>query len=225
VKPASTVLFLVEKGMGKLEFKEIVEAIIVGDVEKTKTLTREMLNEGVSPHDVIEKGLMEGMNLVGDKFEKREYFLPDLLVAAEAVKRATEIIKPFLKGERGRGTIVIGTVSGDIHDLGKNLVASTLEASGFRVVDLGVDVPPERFVSAAKEEKANIVAMSALITTTMLGMKDIIESLARDGVRKKVKVMVGGAPVDEEFARKIGADRYARTSRDAARKALELVNG
>jgi len=169
--------------------------------------------------------LMEGMNLVGDKFEKREYFLPDLLVAAEAVKRATEIIKPFLKGERGRGTIVIGTVSGDIHDLGKNLVASTLEASGFRVVDLGVDVPPERFVSAAKEEKANIVAMSALITTTMLGMKDIIESLARDGVRKKVKVMVGGAPVDEEFARKIGADRYARTSRDAARKALELVNG
>jgi len=211
--------------MGELEFKEIVEAIIVGDVEKTKTLTREMLNEGVSPHDVIEKGLMEGMNLVGDKFEKREYFLPDLLVAAEAVKRATEIIKPFLKGERGRGTIVIGTVSGDIHDLGKNLVASTLEASGFRVIDLGVDVPPERFVSVAKEEKANIVAMSALITTTMLGMKDIIESLARDGVRKKVKVMVGGAPVDEEFARKIGADRYARTSRDAARKALELVNG
>jgi len=211
--------------MENAEFKEIVEAIIVGDVEKTKTLTREMLNEGVSPHDVIEKGLMEGMNLVGDKFEKREYFLPDLLVAAEAVKRATEIIKPFLKGERGRGTIVIGTVSGDIHDLGKNLVASTLEASGFRVVDLGVDVPPERFVSAAKEEKANIVAMSALITTTMVGMKDIIESLVRDGVRKKVKVMVGGAPVDEEFARKIGADRYARTSRDAARKALELVNG
>jgi len=208
-----------------LEFKKIVEAILVGDVEKTKVLTQEMLNKGISPHDVIEKGLMEGMNLVGDKFENREYFLPDLLVAAEAVKRATEIIKPHLKGDIGRGTVVIGTVSGDIHDLGKNLVASTLEASGFKVVDLGVDVPSERFVNAAKEEKANIVAISALITTTMLGMKDIIEAMVKSGIRKEVKVMVGGAPLDEEFARKIGADRYARTSRDASRKALELVNG
>ncbi len=211
--------------MAESEFKEIVEAVLIGDVEKTKTLTREMLNKGVSPHDVIEKGLMEGMNLAGDRFEKREYFLPDLLVAAEAVKRATEIIKPFLKGERGRGTVVIGTVSGDIHDLGKNLVASTLEASGFRVVDLGVDVSPERFVNAAKEENANIVAISALITTTMMGMKDVIEAMVKSGIRKEVKVMVGGAPLDEEFARKIGADRYARTSRDAARKAMELVNG
>ncbi len=211
--------------MAESEFKDIVEAVLVGDVKKTKSLAQEMLNKGVSPHDVIEKGLMEGMNAVGDKFEKREYFLPDLLVASEAVKRATEIIKPFLKGEKGKGTVIIGTVSGDIHDLGKNLVASTLEASGFKVVDLGVDVLPQRFVSSAKEEKADIVAISALITTTMLGMKDIIESLERDGIRKKVKVMVGGAPVDEEFARKIGADRYARTSRDAARKALELVNG
>jgi len=211
--------------MGESEFKEIVEAVLIGDVEKTKTLTREMLEKGISPHDVIEKGLMEGMNLVGDKFEKREYFLPDLLVAAEAVKRATEVLKPFLKGERGRGTVVIGTVSGDIHDLGKNLVASTLEASGFTVVDLGVDVPPERFVNAAKEENANIVAISALITTTMMGMKDVIEAMVKSGIRKEVKVMVGGAPLDEEFARKIGADRYARTSRDAARKAMELVNG
>jgi len=208
-----------------LEFKKIVEAVLVGDVEKTKALTQEILNKGVSPHDVIEKGLMEGMNLVGDKFEKREYFLPDLLVAAEAVKRATEIIKPHLKGERGRGTVVIGTVSGDIHDLGKNLVVSTLEASGFKVVDLGVDVPSEKFVNAVKEEKANIVAISALITTTMLGMKDIIEAMVKDGIRKEVKVMVGGAPLDEEFARKIGADRYARSSRDATRKAVELVNG
>jgi 5-methyltetrahydrofolate--homocysteine methyltransferase len=211
--------------MGEFEFKEIVEAVLIGDVEKTKTLTQEILKKGVSPHDIIEKGLMEGMNLVGDKFERREYFLPDLLVAAEAVKRATEIIKPFLKGERGRGTVVIGTVSGDIHDLGKNLVASTLEASGFRVVDLGVDVSPERFVNAAKEENADIVAISALITTTMMGMKDVIEAMVKSGIRKEVKVMVGGAPLDEEFARKIGADRYARTSRDAARKAMELVNG
>jgi len=211
--------------MGKLEFKKIVEAVLVGDVEKTKALTQEILNKGVSPHDVIEKGLMEGMNLVGDKFEKREYFLPDLLVAAEAVKRATEIIKPHLKGERGRGTVVIGTVSGDIHDLGKNLVVSTLEASGFKVVDLGVDVPSEKFVNAVKEEKANIVAISALITTTMLGMKDIIDAMVKDGIRKEVKVIVGGAPLDEEFARKIGADRYARSSRDATRKAVELVNG
>jgi 5-methyltetrahydrofolate--homocysteine methyltransferase len=211
--------------MGEFEFKEIVEAVLIGDVEKTKTLTQEILKKGVSPHDIIEKGLMEGMNLAGDKFEKREYFLPDLLVAAEAVKRATEIIKPFLKGERGRGTVVIGTVSGDIHDLGKNLVASTLEASGFTVIDLGVDVSPERFVNAAKEENADIVAISALITTTMMGMKDVIEAMVKSGIRKEVKVMVGGAPLDEEFARKIGADRYARTSRDAARKAMELVNG
>lgn len=211
--------------MENQEFKKIVEAILVGDIEKTKDLTQEILNEGVSPHDVIEKGLMEGMNLVGDKFENREYFLPDLLVAAEAVKRATEIIKPHLKGEKGKGTVVIGTVSGDIHDLGKNLVVSTLEASGFKVVDLGVDVPAERFVNAVKEEKANIVAISALITTTMLGMKDIIEAMVKDGIRKEVKIMVGGAPLDEEFARKIGADRYARSSRDATRKAVELVNG
>lgn len=211
--------------MENQEFKKIVEAILVGDIEKTKVLTQEILNKGVSPHDVIEKGLMEGMNLVGDKFENREYFLPDLLVAAEAVKRATEIIKPHLKGEKGKGTVVIGTVSGDIHDLGKNLVVSTLEASGFKVVDLGVDVPAERFVNAVKEEKANIVAISALITTTMLGMKDIIEAMVKDGIRKEVKIMVGGAPLDEEFARKIGADRYARSSRDATRKAVELVNG
>jgi len=211
--------------MENQEFKKIVEAILVGDIEKTKALTQDILNKGVSPHDVIEKGLMEGMNLVGDKFENREYFLPDLLVAAEAVKRATEIIKPHLKGEKGRGTVVIGTVSGDIHDLGKNLVVSTLEASGFKVVDLGVDVPAERFVNAVKEEKANIVAISALITTTMLGMKDIIDAMVKDGIRKEVKVIVGGAPLDEEFARKIGADRYARSSRDATRKAVELVNG
>jgi len=211
--------------MGESEFKQIVDAVLVGDVEKTKILTQEMLNKGISPHDVIEKGLMEGMNLVGDKFERREYFLPDLLVAAEAVKRATEVLKPFLKGEKGRGTVVIGTVSGDIHDLGKNLVASTLEVSGFRVVDLGVDVSSERFVDSAKKEKADIVAISALITTTMVGMKDVIEALEREGIRKEVKVMVGGAPLDEEFARKIGADRYARTSRDAARKAVELVDG
>jgi len=211
--------------MEQFDFKKIVEAVLLGDVEKTKTLTQEMLKKGISPHDLIEKGLMEGMNLAGDKFERREYFLPDLLVAAEAVKGATKIIRPFLKGERGKGTVVIGTVSGDIHDLGKNLVASTLEASGFRVVDLGVDVPAERFVKAVREEKADIVAISALITTTMLGMRDVIESLKRDGIRKEVKVMVGGAPVDEEFSKKIGADRYARTSRDAARKAVELVSG
>ncbi len=218
-------MFLVEKEMGESEYKQIIEAVLVGDIEKTKALTQEMLAKGISPHDVIEKGLMEGMNLVGDKFENREYFLPDLLVAAEAVKRATEIIKPHLKGERGKGTVVIGTVSGDIHDLGKNLVASTLEASGFRVVDLGVDVPPERFVNTVKKEKANILAISALITTTMVGMRDIIEMLAKSGIRKEVKVMVGGAPLDEDFAKRIGADRYARTSRDAARKALELVEG
>lgn len=210
--------------MGESEYKQIVEAVLIGDIEKTKALTQDILNKGISPHDVIEKGLMEGMNLVGDKFENREYFLPDLLVAAEAVKRATEVLKPFLKGEVAKGTVVIGTVSGDIHDLGKNLVASTLEASGFRVVDLGVDVSAERFVDAVKEEKANIVAISALITTTMLGMEDIIEAMVKDGIRKEVKVMVGGAPLDEEFARKIGADRYARSSRDATRKAVELVD-
>jgi len=207
------------------EFEEIVEAVLVGNVEKTKALVQKMLEKGISPHDLIEKGLTVGMNLVGDKFEKREYFLPDLLVAAEAVKQATEIVRPFLKGERRKGTVVIGTVSGDIHDLGKNLVASTLEAAGFRVVDLGVDVSPEKFVRTAKEEKANIVAISALITTTMVGMKDVIEAMVKDGIRKEVKVMVGGAPLDEKFARKIGADRYARTSRDALRKAVELVNG
>jgi len=208
------------------ELEKFAKFIETGDVERVRSLTEELLAKGITPSRIVEEGVVPGMDVVGQKYESGEYFLPELFMAGEAAKVVTAIIKPYLKkeGAKALGTVVIGTVFGDVHNVGKDLVASTLEGVGFKVTDLGVNVPAETFVEAAKKENADIVAMSALITTTMLNMKDVIKALNSGGIRSKVKVMVGGAPLDEKFAKEIGADAYGKDPREAVLKARELLS-
>ena len=208
------------------ELEKFAKFIETGDVERVRSLTEELLAKGITPSRIVEEGVVPGMDIVGQKYESGEYFLPELFMAGEAAKVVTAIIKPYLKkeGAKALGTVVIGTVFGDVHNVGKDLVASTLEGVGFKVTDLGVNVPAETFVEAAKKENADIVAMSALITTTMLNMKDVIKALNSGGIRSKVKVMVGGAPLDEKFAKEIGADAYGKDPRQAVLKARELLS-
>jgi 5-methyltetrahydrofolate--homocysteine methyltransferase len=212
-----------EEEMQQLE--KIAKLIEKGDIENVRSLTEELLAKGIAPSRIVEEGIVPGMDVVGQKYERGEYFLPELFMAGEAAKVVTGIIKPYLKKEgiKGLGTIVIGTVFGDVHDVGKNLVASTLESVGFKVTDLGTNVSPENFVEAAKREEADIVAMSALITTTMLNMREVIKALDSAGVRSKVRVMVGGAPLNESFAKEIGADAYGKDPKEAVLKARELL--
>ena len=210
--------------MEKLErFAKLIEE---GDVESVTALTEELLAEGVAPSKIVEEGVVPGMAVVGEKYDSGVYFLPELFVAGEAGKAVTEILRPHLKkaGAKPLGTIVIGTVFGDVHNVGKDLIAATLEGVGFNVTNLGVNVSPEEFVEAAKRENADIVAMSALITTTMIGMKDVMKALDSAGIRSKVKVMVGGAPLGDDFAKEIGADAYGKDPKQATAKARELVS-
>lgn len=185
------------------------------------------LKAGLPPYLIIEKGLVRGMDMVGQRFESREYFFSDMLVAANIMKSSIETLKPYIKKEKATakpiGTVVLGTVKGQIHSLGKDLVALMLRVAGFNVIDLGVDVPPERFTEKAREVDADIIAMSALLTMTLPNMKKVIDLLKREGMRDRVKVMVGGRAVTEEYAREIGADAYGRSAFDAAPKAKELV--
>ncbi|MFQ5996288.1 MAG: corrinoid protein [Dehalococcoidales bacterium] len=186
-------------------------AIDVGDREKTIQLTNEALSAGASPQDIIVHGLQAGMAVVGEKFSSGAYFLPDMLMAARAMKAALEILKPSLKetGIPTIGKVVIGTVEGDIHDIGKNIVATFLSGNGFEVFDLGVDVPDQKFIAEVREKKPDILGLSSLVTTTMPAMGSIIKSLEEAGLRANVKVIVGGAPVTQHFAENIGADAYA----------------
>ncbi|NHV06650.1 MAG: cobalamin-binding protein [Thaumarchaeota archaeon] len=188
----------------------IRDSIVNLDFDKSREYTLKALESGVKPQEIISKSIAEGMDIVGKKFEASEYFLSELIVAGEIGKEITKILEPHLKGTEVKklGKVVIGTVRGDLHDIGKNIVAIMLEAAGFEVVDLGADVPPEKFVEAVKKENPDIVAMSALLTVTMVEMKNVIEALKEAGLRSKVKVIVGGAPVTEEFAKSIGADGY-----------------
>lgn len=208
------------------ELEKFAQLIEKGDVEGIKPLTEELLAKGVTPAQIVEQGVSPGMEVVGKKYESGEYFLPELFLAGEAGKAVTEILRPHLikGGAKALGTVVIGTVFGDVHDVGKNLVASTLEGVGFNVINLGVNVSPEEFVEAAKRENAEIVAMSALISTTMLNMKDVMQALNSAGIRSQVKVMVGGAPLGVDFAREIGADAYGKDPRQAVSKARELLS-
>jgi methylmalonyl-CoA mutase cobalamin-binding domain/chain len=166
------------------------------------------------------------MDIVGEKFQSGEYFLPELLLAAKAVEACSSFVKPLIKGDMGRnkGTIVMGTVSGDIHDLGKNIVITTMESGGFRVVDAGVDVTVDAFINAVRTEKARILGMSALLTVTMVKMEEVIKALRDESDLSHVKVMIGGAPVDQEFAERIGADAYGKDARDALVKAREWAS-
>ncbi|NPV29014.1 MAG: corrinoid protein [Firmicutes bacterium] len=206
-------------------FEKISEAVIRGESEAVVAAVREALEAKIDAFSIVENGLTKGMDVVGEKFERQEFFLPDLLIAANAVKSAMEILKPHLatRSAGKEAVVVIGTVEGDIHDIGKNLVASALEASGFKVIDLGVNVPPAEFVKSVKEYNPDIVACSALITATMVNIKDVINALKEAGVRDKVKIMVGGAPLSREFAESAGADYYGRTVRDAVVIAKNIV--
>ena len=199
------------------------------EIDKVKDAVEEALKAGIPAIRIIEEGLAEGMRIVGDRFEKGEYFLAELVAAGETFKEAMEVLRPKLMEEgstvKKLGKVVIGTVRGDLHDIGKSIVATMLESAGFEVYDLGVDVSPEEFVRKAKEVNADIVAMSALLTTTMIEMRNVIEELKRAGIRDRVKVIIGGAPVTEEFAREIGADAYAEDAVKAVEVCKRLVGG
>jgi len=206
-------------------FTDLISALTEFNVDTSTAEVQKLLDSGVDPFDIIENGLMQAMDIVGKNFEEGSFFLPELLLTAKAVEACSALIQPVLTPDQQllRGTIVVGTVAGDIHDLGKNLIISTLESAGFRVIDLGVDVPSQTFVETVRREKAKILAMSALLTVTMVRMEEIIQTLRNDPELKDVKVMVGGAPVDQKYADTIGADAYGANALEAMQKARQLA--
>jgi len=210
------------------KYQELADAIIRGDNIKSKEITQELVSKGVPATEILNEGLIAGMDVVGKRFKANEMYIPEVLIAARAMHAAMDVLKPLLteSGAPVKGTVLIGTVQGDLHDIGKNLVAMMLEGAGFTVIDIGVDVPAEKFVEAIKENKADIVGLSALLTTTMPAMKEVIEAIRKDPEIKDVKVMVGGAPVTQEYADSIGADGYgpdASTAVDIAEQLLGLA--
>lgn len=207
--------------MSESVFSNLSQAVIEGDTPTVLEEVQKLLDTGTLPQVVMDDHLIPAMAEVGRLFEENEYFVPELLIAARAMQEAMKVLNPLLKssGVEKIGRVVIGTVKGDLHDIGKNLVAAMLEGGGFEVVDLGVDVSPETFVESAREKDGTIICLSALLTTTMPQMKKVIEKLEIEGVRGKTKVMVGGAPVTNEFAREIGADGYS----DNASAAVSLA--
>ena len=207
------------------DYPEMARALILGDKDTVARKTREGLDLAMDPKDLIFRGLIPGMDVVGEKFRRNEYYVPQVLLSARAMYAGLDLLKPLITGAATSeylGTVVIGTAQGDLHDIGKNLVAMMLEGAGFKVVNLGRDVAPERFCAAVEEHGATIVGISALMTTTMPAMKRTLDALERAGLRQRVKVMVGGAPVSQAFADEIGADGYARDSSLAVGKAKAL---
>jgi len=207
------------------DLAKISQNLIDGKAPVVKQLVTDAIAEGVPAQTILNDALIVGMNEVGRRFKANEFYVPEVLLAARAMHAAMSVLKPLLAESKvePRGVVVIGTVKGDLHDIGKNLVAMMLEGSGFQVIDAGVDVAPEKFVAAVKEHKPHIVAMSALLTTTMTNMKTTIAALDEAGVRKNVKVMVGGAPLTQRYADEIGADGYAPDAASAAELATMLV--
>jgi 5-methyltetrahydrofolate--homocysteine methyltransferase len=204
---------------------ELYDAILTGNAKKAEEVTKAALAADVPPTDLLAKYMIPAMDEVGKRFECNEYFVPELLIAARAMKTALELLSPRLvaAGAEAAGRVVIGTVQGDLHDIGKNLVASMLEGGGFEVVDLGVDVPPDQFVEAAKEKDGTIIALSALLTTTMTMMKNVIQALEAAGIRAKTRVIIGGAPITQQYADEIGADGYSDNASGAVALARKLV--
>ncbi len=207
--------------------KQLLQAVIEGRREDVRTLTRTALESGVEGNRIVNEALTPAMEVVGQKFQQGEWFLPEMLTCCLSVQAAFELLRPHLvqtdTKERVRKRIVIGSIEGDIHDIGKNIVAATLEGTGFDVIDLGVNVSGEKFARTAAATNAEIVAVSALLTTTMLNMGKVVEALERAGVRHRVKVLLGGAPLTEGFVKRIGADAYGKDAVDAVTKARELV--
>ena len=206
------------------EPKELYEAVLGGDAPGAVEATTKALDAGADPQALVQGCMVPAMDEVGRRFEEGEFFVPELLIAARAMKGALELIRPILaeRGDQPVGRVVIGTVKGDLHDIGKNLVSYMLEGGGFEVKDLGVDVSAETFVEAVKEMKADMLGLSALLTTTMPSMKSVLVALEEAGVRDQVKVLVGGAPVTQQFASEIGADAYAETAVAAVAQARDL---
>ncbi len=203
----------------------IAATLQAGDDEQVPALVQEAIDQQVAPKKILDEGLIAGMNVIGEQFRCHEIFLPDVLLAAKAMTAGLQVLKPVLEGEAmpHAGTVVIGTVQGDLHDIGKNLVGIMLKGAGFEVIDLGKDVPPERFVAAARDRGAQLIGMSALLTTTMPVMKRVVELLEAEGLRPQVRTMIGGAPVSADFAAQIGADAYAYDAANAVDRVKTLL--
>lgn len=208
-------------------YEKLAQAVIDGEPEDAEALAKQALEQGADPLACINQGLMVGIKKVGELFSSGEYFLPELIIGADAMLKALEVLEPALLGDQNRdivGKVVIGTVKGDLHEIGKTLVGTMLTANGFQVMDIGVDKDPQEFIDAIKEMDADIVGSSALLTTTMLQQKKLVEALVEAGLREKVKLMVGGAPVTESFAKEIGADGYAEDAISAVDLAFRLID-
>ena len=207
-------------------YDELKQAIIDGKAPVSKELTEKGLKEGIRPKDFFPNAIIPAMDEVGRRMKNCEYFIPEVLIAARAARASTDLLRPLLVGDesmKSMGTVACGTVKGDLHDIGKNIVAMMLEGAGFKIVDLGVDVAAEKFVAAVRDQKATLVALSALLTTTMVSMKEVIEALKTAGVRDKVKILVGGAPVTDNWAKSIGADGYGKDAPEAVALARQLA--
>ena len=207
------------------EYQEISEALISGDIENVKVLTRKALDAGSAPGEILRKGLLPGMDVVGQRFKVGDMFIPEVLKSAKCMHGAMDLLRPLLtqSDQDGAGKVVIGTVQGDVHDIGKNLVRMMLEGSGFKVVDLGIDVKPEAFIEAVKEHQPDIMGMSALLTTTMPKMEETIKAIEEVGLRSQVKIMAGGAPVTQKFIDEIGADSYEPNAAVVVEEAKRLM--
>jgi 5-methyltetrahydrofolate--homocysteine methyltransferase len=204
---------------------KMAESLIAGKIDEVTNLTQQALGENISSKDILEKGLLAGMEVVGKRFKANEMFIPEVLRCAKCMHGAMEILRPLLAetGVETAGTFVIGTVKGDLHDIGKNLVGMMFEGAGFNVIDLGIDLEPSAFVDAIKKHNASLFGMSALLTTTMPKMAETINAINEAGIRDQVKIMIGGAPVTAEFAKEIGADAYASNAASAVDKGKELL--
>ena len=204
--------------------QEINELLQKGRAPKVKELVAKAIEEGIAPQTILDEGLLSAMDVIGEKFKNNEIFVPEVLIAARAMNAGAEILKPHLvsAGVETKGKVVIGTVKGDLHDIGKNLVKMMLEGKGLEVVDLGVDVSAETFVEKAKEHGADIIACSALLTTTMGEMKNVVDKAIEAGIRDDIKIMVGGAPITQSFCDSIGADYYTSDAASASSVALEI---
>ena len=210
-----------------MDLHEISVQLQAGKAKIVKTLVQQAIDEGIPAQQILEEGLLDGMNVIGEKFKNNEVFVPEVLVAARAMSMGAALLKPLLaaEGVKASGRVCIGTVKGDLHDIGKNLVKMMLEGKGMEVIDLGTDVSAEAFVQAAKEQNCQIICCSALLTTTMNVMGDVVKAAEAAGIRDQVKIMVGGAPVTEAFCQQIGADAYTSDAASAADKAVELCAG
>ncbi len=205
--------------------EDMGNAVIEGNIENVKDLTNRALDDDQEPLEIIQEGLIKGMNVVGQRFKKGDMFVPEVLMAAKAMKGGMDIVKPLIvEGEmEAPGKVMLGTVSGDLHDIGKNLVGMLMESGGLELINLGVDIEAEEFAKKVREEKPDVLGLSALLTTTMLEMKNTIEVLKEEGLRDDLKIMVGGAPVTQDFADEIGADGWAPDAASAKDLAIELI--